>query len=492
VPRNEAIAQRALTVLPPLLALLPFLALALPAEAGAQDAAREGAHTLAGTVYDSLAGTPLAGALVQLVARDDAGRVLSARSDASGAFEVSGLSHGRYLVGFMHPVLDSLGIELPPEPLEVSGDSVVHIALAIPSALTIRSELCPDSREKDDSTGLVMGFIRDADSGMPLDNAAVLVSWTELVAKKKDVRLDRRELRVNARSNGWYAICGATSDAPLTAHAERGDAHTGDVEIVVPPRGLVHRDFSIPAPLADAVVSNAPPHSARARQALGTARLSGNVRNAHGKPIGGALLTLRGSGVSASSNEDGSFSLAGLLAGTQTLEVRSVGYAPKNVAVDLFSNQPRAITVTLDERVDVLEDVTVYGKRRQRRELVNFLERRKNGIGHFMTREDIEKQHRIFVTDLFRSFAGIRVTNGLTPEYDTILFSRGITGVCKPALYIDGVLVIEPAHINTILRPYDIAAVEIYKASEAPAPYQTRGCGTILVWMGQGPETEKN
>lgn len=473
-------------VRPKFLALLPFLALALPAEAGAQSPGKGGGvHAVMGTIYDSLAAKPLAGAIVQVVARDDAGRVLSSRTDAYGAFQVSDLPRGRYLVGFMHPNLDSLGIELPPRLLEITGDSVAHVALAIPSAHTIRDDLCASSGQEDDSTGLVIGFIRDADSGMPLDNAAVLVAWTELVPAKKNVRVDRHELRVPARSNGWYAICGAPSDAPLTAHAERGEARTGDVEVAVPPRGLVHRDFSIPTHTAGVAGSGASGESAAGQRARGTARLTGTVRNGRGRDLAGALLTLRGTGVSTSSNEDGGFSLAGLPAGTQTLEVRSVGYAPKNIAVDLFSGQTRSAVITLDDRVDVLRNVTVYGKR-QRRELDSFLERRERGIGHFITRAQIEKQHRPRFTDLFRAIPGVRVAEKLSPDANKLIFSHGPAGTCEPQVYVDGVLLVNENYLNTLVRPDDVAAIEIYKASEAPVQYQTGGCGTILIWLGPG------
>lgn len=483
MPRHEAIAQRALTVLP-FLALLPFRTLALPAEAGAQDAEKGGGYTVIGTIYDSLAAKPLAGAIVQVVARADAGRVLSARTDAEGEFQLSDLPRGRYLIGFMHPNLDSLGIELPPRRLEVSGEPMVRIALAIPSALTIRGDLCASSAQKDDSTGLVIGFIRDADGAMPLDSAAVLVSWTELVAEKKDVRVDRRELRVPARSNGWYAICGAPFGAPLTVHAERGEARTGDVEIVVPPRGLVHRDFSIPMLPAGVAASDASGESASAQRARSSASLTGTVLDDKGKPLGGALVTIQGTGLSTSSGQDGRFVLSGLPAGTRTLEVRYVGFAPKQQAVDLFSEQTRSITVTLDERVELLHDVTVVGRRR--RELSDFLARRDRGMGHFITREQIQKQHRPRFTDLFRAIPGVRVAPAFYPDMDKIVFSQGPAGACEPQVYIDGVLLVGGAYLNTLVRPNDVAAIEVYKASEAPVQYQTGGCGTILIWLGPG------
>ena len=62
----------ALSVVPALIALFALQ----PASAAAQRA------TVFGTVYDSLSGRPLAGALVQLATTDLHGRVVNARTDS--------------------------------------------------------------------------------------------------------------------------------------------------------------------------------------------------------------------------------------------------------------------------------------------------------------------------------------------------------------------------------------------------------------------------
>ena len=134
---------------------------------------------------------------------------------------------------------------------------------------------------------------------------------------------------------------------------------------------------------------------------------TGVVRDGRGRPLSGAQLLLWGSGVTGSTLEDGTFALAGLPAGSQALEARYVGYAPKRVTVDLASNSTRTVTVTLDKRAEVLDEVTIYGKRSERRsDFRGFLERSKRGFGHFLTRADIEKRHPFQFTDLFRMMPG--------------------------------------------------------------------------------------
>lgn len=482
--------------LPALSSLLALMALLVVpgARAAAQSSPSGGGAraTISGAVFDSLAGKPLADALVQVVARgrDEATGVWSVKTGADGAFQLSGVGRGRYLVGFMHPALDSLGLDVPPHVLEVTDASPVHVDLAIPSAGAIRGQLCPES-QPGDSTGLVLGIIRNADTGMPVANGTVVVMWTELVVGKAGISTDQRQVPVKANSNGWYALCGVPSDGPLIARAERGDDATGYIEIRVPPRGLLHLDFGIPA--ASAAVAVADTGLARGKFAgvplrHGTARVTGVVRNEQGKPLAGAQLLVWGSGVTGSTDGGGTFLLTGLPAGTQSLEIRYVGYSPKRVTVNLASGVTRSVAVTLDERADVLGEVTVYGKpSRRRKDLTGFLERHERGMGYFITRDDIQSRHPFQFTDLMRTVPGLRVVPSSYLDY-SIISSHGTSmgGACKPQIYVDGTRLIDGEQLNAMIQPSDIAGVEIYNSSESPPQYSSGLCGSILIWTGRG------
>jgi hypothetical protein len=82
---------------------------------------------VSGTVYDSLARAPLAGAEVQIVPADGgAGPAFVATADAEGRYRVDSVPAGRYRVGFFHPRVDSLGIGIAPTTLELRGDSAAR------------------------------------------------------------------------------------------------------------------------------------------------------------------------------------------------------------------------------------------------------------------------------------------------------------------------------------------------------------------------------
>ena len=112
--------------------LVPLLLLWLTSLSAVRSAVRsvDGPHrrgaTVRGSVFDSLAHAPLPDALVQLVGDDlVAPYGHTVRSDSLGTFEFTDVPAGRYLLGFIHPMLDSLGIE--PLVRAVTVLSLIHI-----------------------------------------------------------------------------------------------------------------------------------------------------------------------------------------------------------------------------------------------------------------------------------------------------------------------------------------------------------------------------
>lgn len=487
-PQDLRLAEASKLSLPLLAAL--SLAVAPAARAGAQESASGDtlATIVSGTVYDSLAGRPLAGALIQMARKGNDSNALSAMSGADGAYEIADVPPGSYIIGFFHPALDSLGLGVAPKSVEIASGAPMHIALAIPSASTVHDLLCAPSATAD-SSGLLIGFVRDADSGAPLAGANVVVMWRELVIDN-GIHTDRREVPAKANDAGWFALCGVPTDGPLTARAELGNDVTGFLEISVPPRGLQHRDFNIPRGSAATIVAADDSAAAATGETVrrGSARLTGVVRDDRGRPLSGAQLMVWGSGVTGSTKEDGTFALADLPAGSQALEVRYVGYAPEKVTVDLVSNATRSVTVTLDKRADVLNEVVVYGKRTRRSsDITGLLRRSKAGFGHFLTRAEIEKRHPFQFTDLFRMIPGFIVVPDTEGFGYRIVSSRGsgFSGQCQPAIYIDGMQMYDASGIDGFVIPDDVAAVEAYAGpAGTPPQYRSGGCGSILIWTG--------
>jgi outer membrane receptor for ferrienterochelin and colicin len=161
--------------------------------------------------------------------------------------------------------------------------------------------------------------------------------------------------------------------------------------------------------------------------------------------------------------------------------------------VDLASNQTRSVDVTLSERAEVLDQVTVYGKASRRRiDYTGFLERRKSaGSGHFITRADIAALRPVDLADILRRVPGLRLVPTSYFDY-TILSSRGAStnpsGTCQPLIFVDGARLTDDTALNGMLRPGDIAAIEVYAGlAGTPPQYSGGDCGSILIWTGPEP-----
>jgi hypothetical protein len=455
---------------------------AKPAPAGANAAAARpsaAAPTVAGVVYDSLAGAPLVGATVQLV-RDDSTRAggYSAMTDSAGRYAIGGLLPGRYLAGFFHPALDSLEIEAPLQRVEVGGEPLTTLDLAVPSPARLRAAYC-DALPRGDTSAALIGWVRDADRGTGAGEGRVVLTWNELRVDEGGVRVVKRRLPARPRASGFYVVCGLPAGTALDADADApGARRSGIVDLTLGAGELRRLDFAI-ADSASAVA--APADSSGERKLRGSARVSGMVRDAGGRPIVRANVGVRGAAASASTDERGAFSLGGLPAGTRALQVRAIGYEPASVAVTLASGASTSARVTMQRRADVLAPVTVLGKESRRsRDITGFVERSRNGMGSYLTAEDIDKRGAIQLTDAMRMMTGIQVRpNG-----------RGYSilgrGGCAPSVFIDGLPVQEGARdIDDLVRPSDVAGVEVYSGGgTVPAQFaaQANGCGTVLIW----------
>ena len=445
-----------------------------------------------GVVFDSLASLPLVGAGVQLVRDDSARATRLATTDSLGSFAFPDVPPGRYLIGFFHPVLDSLEIDTPTSRIDVSPTSRTVLAdLAVPSGERLRTAFC-GARAPGDSSGALVGWLRDADSDGAIADGRIVLTWSQLVMDARGLRLEQRRSPAKSRASGFYVACDLPGDTDLLADADApGGRRSGLVEVRVPLRGLRRLDVAL-ADTTAAVVAAAPPSGAAGEQGVvgekllrGTARLSGVVRDANGRPVPRATVSVRGAAGSAQTSEEGTFSLGNLPAGTRAVQVRAIGYEPRSVAVRLASARAATASLVLDKRVDVLAPVTVVGKpSRASKEMTGFQQRRQHGIGTYLTRADIEQRSPIGMTDVLRTVSGLQVTPGSAGRYR--LLGRG---GCAPVVFVDGVQVFDGAtDLDAIVQPHDVLGVEVYRGgSSVPAQFMTgsNSCATVVIWTGR-------
>ena len=456
--------------------------LALIASLLASSVARAQA-TVTGTVMDSVRHRPLAGAMIQM-AIDGSQHVRMATSDSLGVYHIDSVVPGNYMIGFFHPALDSLGFELTPKRFTVTGTGELHVDLAIPRAERVEAQLCRTSTAKD-SSGLLLGHLRDAETGMPRQGT-VTVMWMELTIGQGGIRRNRQQIPIKSNDVGWFALCGLPSDVDLQASAQAGDQESGVVELHVPAGSFLLRDFLVSK--ADSEVAQTVDSSA-VKGVLplpmlrrGAARVTGVVHNDKGKPIGNADVSVPGTGLDGRTQDSGTFSLSGLPSGTQTVEVRAIGFEPKRVAVDLTKERLTTLDIVLDRPVQTLDAVTVYG--RGNAAMAEFQRRLKNGFGHILTPADIAKRNAFEVTDLLRTMPGARVVP--TRGFGNAILLRG---GCLPTVYLNGMRMPDDAasDLDALATPSEVTAVEVYNTAGRPAEFWGNNCGSVVLWVGMLP-----
>jgi len=437
----------------------------------------EGHPTLTGFVYDSLQDMPIRGATVVI-----AGTTHQTHTDSTGQyrFDIDSLPEGVATVGFFLPAMDSLGITPPVRQIGIHHGQSAVLDLGVPSMRTVLRVICRDSTSE--GRGMMMGVVSDAQTDAPVAGALVVVMWTEMNIGSTSLSKLPKATHTTVNANGSYRLCGIPGGVQLRAQARLGTKQSGWIDVTMPPGGVLQRNFLLGEKVKAVAAAPGLAPGEEAPKALGNAQLSGTVVGADGKPLEGAQVYLVGTAIGARADYRGAFHLTGLPAGTQTVEVRQLSYAPKRFAVDLSPVRVSKLAAVLDTRATVLGEVKVEGKAHV--DIPGFEDRAKRGFGTFLTREDIEKQQPILLTDVFRSVPGMTV-NFDGSNY-AVTSSRSVGSGCNVQWYLDGSPFDNSSNdLDQMLRPDDIEAIEVYKsASEVPVQFQgsNASCGTIVVW----------
>jgi hypothetical protein len=223
----------------------------------------------------------------------------------------------------------------------------------------------------------------------------------------------------------------------------------------------------------------------------GTARLTGKVLNHAGKPLPGARVQLDGTTRVASTRATGDFFLDSLPAGTQTVSIRLLGYAPVEEAVDLSSREPQDITIRMTDFVPVLEAVRVTATRERALDAIGFTRRKRSGMGHYLEGDAINTNALNF-SDAMRIVPGLRTVP--VGGRQMIVSSRSVNGCVQ--IWVDGNnwQQMEPGDIDDFVKPHELAAIEVYSPATTPVEFQgARGssCSTIVAWTTRRLDRQK-
>jgi hypothetical protein len=191
------------------------------------------------------------------------------------------------------------------------------------------------------------------------------------------------------------------------------------------------------------------------------------------------------------SDSAGTFLLTAARAGTYRLRVAHPSYTTYEAdSVAVNAGEAVMLEIRLGQAAIPLEPLVVTARRQVA--MTGFDERRKAGFGRFIARAEIDRRGAFRTSDLLRNVQGITLRPaGRSGMF--VLMRGGGTGLCQPAIWVDGVLARQLAGstIDDLLAPNAIEAVEVYHAhAGAPTEYVAGPCGVILFWTRRGSGDE--
>ena len=419
---------------PTLLAVSTLFAVPLAAQPGA----------VAGTVYDSLAGAPLAGARVTV-----AGTGQSALTDSSGAFRIDGVSAGDHGVTFDHPRLERVGWMPDTTRARVAPGADARVELFIPTLVRLGVLGCRGEGEA--GTSVAVGRVMDASSGAPIPGARVAISWAGLAPPELDTQTAAARVRTEAFADDeghWYA-CDIPQGVMIVARVDHPGYRVRDESFYLEAPSVISTDFLL------------------ARGGRGeTSFLTGRVLSQeNGSPLQGAVVAVDGTGLTTMTNDLGFWEMSNVPPGERVLRVRHAD-AERLLPVRVPEGGVADVEIRVPPNAYTLAPITVTAARNLG-VLQGFYERRERGLGQYLTRTDIQRRGVYRATDLL---AGMM---------------RGRER-CGPLLFVDGVYA---ANGIDWLSASDIEGVEYYQSGLIVPLEFLRGpgqCSVFAVWTRRG------
>ncbi len=263
-----------------------------------------------------------------------------------------------------------------------------------------------------------------------------------------------------------------------------------------------------------AVVLLAVPVTASAQTDSVRAVVEGRVIDRRGAPLPQTEIIWQTDRRSVMSRADGSFSLEVPLRAETVILVRRPGSNAQVLRVDLSKGMWRG-NIVLEPGSFRLPDLAVAAKYAKPAEYAGtskydgFFQRRKLGLGSFITREDIKNSNAGHTLEIFRGIPGfyVNVGNPSDPASADIKIPRCRDDLNnhylgKVAVWIDGSLQIESdmgrgehgpneaklAEMLSRIGPEGIEMIEVFRGpGEIPGQFHWDGCAAIAIWTRYNP-----
>lgn len=198
-------------------------------------------------------------------------------------------------------------------------------------------------------------------------------------------------------------------------------------------------------------------------------QITGVIKDAAGEPVIGATVIEKGTANGTVADIDGAFSLE--VEDGKSIVISYVGYRSQTLTVVAGKTD---YSVTLQEDVEVLDDVVVIGYGTQKRSDVT------GSISSVSSKEIADFSSKSLAESLQGLAAGVSVTKGSGAPgeaADILIRGAGSLNGMAPLYVVDGVA--QPAGFNFNMR--DVESIEVLKDAGSAAIYGSQAAGGVIL-----------
>ena len=206
-----------------------------------------------------------------------------------------------------------------------------------------------------------------------------------------------------------------------------------------------------------------------------------------GDPVPSARVVLSQVGVqdteplwSGGTDGNGRFRTTRLPLGAFQVQVSVLSFSPVSHIEVLAEAGDIDIRIEMAPVDFALEPVIVTARRETRLDRTGFYQRAQRGLGHFITRSEIEAVSPRELSDVFRQIPGVSI---IPAAMGPGAVEVRLRGRCEPQVILDGTPLANPVYIDGLISPSEVEGVEVHHGATVPIQYQQRStCGTVMLW----------
>jgi len=214
-----------------------------------------------------------------------------------------------------------------------------------------------------------------------------------------------------------------------------------------------------------------------------TGVISGTVKDESGARVPNVEVIVLKASATTHTDSLGRFIVTRLPPGLFDVTVRRLSFSPMTLSLEVTEGDTTDVDVTLASAGETLPTVVVKGQEEHKRQLDGFEQRRKLGLGRFITRAQIDARRPLVLSEMLRGIPGAELYQTNIIGRVTLRFAR--RSDCPPAYFVDGHYM-SNFNIDDV-PPRDVEGVELYEGfAGLPAEFakQTgvQACGVVVIW----------